>query len=637
MVSELRKLDPRLRALTHSRGQQKYTRKGETAALVLAHDQLDEAKLRQNGVTHITRLTDHIWSVRFAPANLRALHGLNDVAYMEAPHRLLPALVTSVPNINATPQQVGAGVDGREVVIGIIDYGIDWTLPDFCEVSGTHTRIKSIWDQSLECNDTEQAPEDFAYGVEYDEQRINEALAAWRDGKQEVAKALIRHRPWPAAGGTRTDTDGHGTHVAGIACGNGASRGSSCPECPHSVLPYQGVAPGAWIVFVHLSRGQILGEVTSSGSLGSSPELAEAIAYCYRKADQLSAQLGRRVGCVVNLSMGFNGGSHDGESLVERCIDTMLEAKGRALVVAAGNQRDQRTYYTATVPPAAPYRLTWKMGGPTPDTTVNEMEIWYRSDHPLNARLFTPSGQSTNLIAPGETLPISFDGFTGVIDSDRFTPLNGDARIYIQITPAVGGGLQGAFGVELTSPSRVAIAFDAWIEKEAGLDYTATDPRQSRFPFLDPQQGQRATTLTVPATARRAVAVGGLDYLNVRPPRTYPPSGAGPTRDGRPKPEVVAPATDVCSNAVRFDRTDATTCAQVQKSGTSMAAPHVTGVVALMLQLSHELSADQIKSLLVGSADQRGGGSGFDPNWGYGVVNAAAVLDLVRQYLPATS
>ena len=127
------------------------------------------------------------------------------------------------------------------------------------------------------------------------------------------------------------------------------------------------------------------------GSLGNSADLAEAIAYCYRKADALSAQLGKRVGCVVNLSMGFNGGSHDGESLVERVIDVMLEGKGRALVVAAGNQRQQRTYFTDAIRRDTPYALRWKMGlGTITDSTLNELEIWYLSNHVAACQAYQP-------------------------------------------------------------------------------------------------------------------------------------------------------------------------------------------------------------------------------------------------------
>lgn len=638
MQYELRKIDPRLRGLIDKRVQTWYAPEREAAALVLAHSKLDEELLKDNGARHVARLTEHIWSIRFPPGRLPELYSLPGVVYVEAGPGLFPMLTRSVPSIKARRQDVGEGVDGRDVVVGIIDYGIDWTLPDFCDETGTRTRIKYLWDQSLTPSGAETSPGDFGHGVEYGEQHINQALDAWRGRDHAQALRIVRHRPpWPAKDEDATDTDGHGTHVTGIACGNGASSSASCPHCRSSSgRRYVGVAPGAWIVFVHLSRRRMLEHVGQpDGSLGNSADLAEAIAYCYRKADALSEALGKRVACVVNLSMGFNAGSHDGESLVERVIDTMLEGKGRALAVAAGNQRQQRTYYTDVVQPYAPYELAWKMGlGATADLTLNEMEIWYPSKHMLNVTLIDPEGSRTATVKPGQQEPIAFEDSTGFIDSERFTPLNSEARIYLQIAPGARHELRDTWTVELTSASGDVVPFDAWIEKEAGRGFTDDDPRQSKFRGQSLQSGQRATSLTVPATARRAIAVGAVGNLNVPTPRPYQESGTGPTRDCRLKPELVAPGIDICSNAVRFDRRYGTECAQVQKSGTSMAAPHVAGVIALMFQLNPELTSAQIKQILIASAEHRGGRAGYDPQWGYGVLNAHCALELVRQTLP---
>jgi subtilisin family serine protease len=633
MINELRKLDPRLRGVLEKVGNKRYLHGNEASVLVLAHGKLDEEKLKKIGATHIARLTEHIWSVRLPPDNLRDLHGLSEVAYVEAGQRIFPTLTRSVPSINARREDVGADVDGRGVVIGIIDYGIDWTLPDFCDETGTRTRIKYLWDQSLAPTSSEKSPQDFAYGVEYGEQEINRALEAFRNGDRAGALSIVRHRPWPARGDEVFDTDGHGTHVTGIASGNGASRSADCLRCPGSSGRYAGVAPRAWIVFVHLSRGRILQHMGEpDGSLGNSAELAEAIAYCYRMADALSLEQRKRVGCVINLSMGFNGGSHDGESLVERVIDTMLEGQGRGLVVAAGNQRQQRTYFTGLVLASEPLKLAWKMGlGSRPDSTLNEMEIWYPSSRQLHVRLTNHQNETTELVKPGEKKLFEIGGITGILDSERFTPLNGDARIYLQVAPGDRQKLEGVWTVELTSPGSEPVAFDAWIEKEAGLNFSEDDARQSKFDGQALPPEQRYTTLTVPATARRAIAVGAVGNLNVVLPRPYQQSGTGPTRDGRLKPDVVAPGINICSNNVGFDRSEGTQCSQVPMTGTSMAAPHAAGVIALMLQLNSELSSAQIKQILTMSAKPSRGRTGFDPQWGFGVLDAKGALQLVRE------
>jgi subtilisin family serine protease len=632
-MSEFRKLDPRLRGVLEKIGEKRYAYKNEASALVLAHSKLDEALLKKSGATHIARLTENVWSVRLPPDHLRDLDNVPQIAYVEAGLHLFPALTRSMPSIKARREDVGNDIDGRGVVVGIVDYGIDWTLPDFCDEAGTHTRIKALWDQSLTPSGTDSSPKDFGYGVEYTEQQINRALELFRHGDEKTALSIVRHRPWPLRGEEIFDTDGHGTHVTGIACGNGASRIPGCVQCPDSSVPYIGVAPNAWIVFVHLSRGRMLEHIGKrDGSLGNSAELAEAIAYCYRTADALSAELDRQIGCVVNLSMGFNAGSHDGESLLERVIDTMLEGKGRALVVAAGNQRQQRTYYSGTVFPEARHRLAWKMGlGRAQDSTANEMEIWYASSQVLHAKLINPQNEETELIVPGQKKSFSFGDITAFIDSERFTPLNSESRIYLQVAPGDQHMLEGVWSVELTTPGCQSVPFDAWIEKEAGPKFSDEDPRQSKFDAQSPSPEQRWTSLTIPATSRRAIAVGAVSSVSGNFRKIYQEGGTGPTRDGRLKPEVVAPGINICSNAVSFDRSTARECSQVQKTGTSMSTPHAAGVIALMLQLNPELTCAQIKQILVLSAKHTRGRVGFDPQWGYGVIDAQQALSLVRQ------
>jgi subtilisin family serine protease len=212
MGSKLRGLDPRLQNLV-DKITPPFTHGGAASALVLAHGKLDEKLLSENGALHIARVTEHIWSVRVDPTRLPDLIGLGRIAYVEAAKVLFPTLTRSVPCIKARPEDLGEDVDGRDVVIGIVDYGIDWTLPDFCDSQTGATRIKFLWDQSLDPTGSERSPSGFEHGVEYTDEDINQALSTFRQGDRERALSVVRHRPWPPRGGEATDTDGHGTHV----------------------------------------------------------------------------------------------------------------------------------------------------------------------------------------------------------------------------------------------------------------------------------------------------------------------------------------------------------------------------------------------------------------------------------------
>lgn len=606
-------------------------------ALVRARDAGDPNELRKLGVTRMVRLANGIWSIHFHVNACRELAASAVVDYVEAARPVSAMLTSSVGAVHARPEDVGEAVTGEGVVIGVVDYGIDWSLPDFCNDNGNRTRIKYLWDQSLDAEDgeNEHAPDPFCYGVEYDEERINEALAAFRNGSREDALARVRHRPWPAEEELLTDVAGHGTHVAGIATGNGESVSQSCTRCPPGRGKYRGVAPKAWIVFVHMDRPRVERQIRRRReTLVDSAQLAEAVAYCFWKADDISAELGRPIPCVVNLSMGFNGGSHDGESLVERVIDSLLEEKiGRALVVASGNEHRRRSHASGRVGAGEKFQLTWMMGRGTvnngkEDPTLNEMEIWYSSRDKFRVRLIDGDGHPGDEIEPDHEKEYDASGNTRVfIDSERFTPLNGDARIFIQVAPNDQSIPASDWVVELECDNPVDGTFDAWIEKETGIGVRGSvDPRQSRF--LSRQAGHD-TTLTTPATGHQVIAVGGIIHEGT--PRVWEDSGGGPTRDDRCKPDVVAPSVKICSNNVTLDRTPSPECSHIQMSGTSLAAPHVTGIVALMMQLRPDLTAEQIRKILIASAESSSRESNFDPGWGFGIVNARKALEFARQ------
>src|ERR1044071_935706 len=158
------------------------------------------------------QVADRIYSVSAPIDQLDAIARDPGVVYVEGGRRLLPSLTTSVAATGADKLwHAPTGLDGRGVVIGIIDYGLDFTLADFRDDAGK-TRVAYLWDQSLIAAPGEQVPPDFPYGVEYDRAAIDTALADEQQGKDAFARVRHRH-----------DRASHGTHVTGIAAGNGRS------------------------------------------------------------------------------------------------------------------------------------------------------------------------------------------------------------------------------------------------------------------------------------------------------------------------------------------------------------------------------------------------------------------------------
>jgi len=553
-------------------------------------------------------LVEGIYSLEVPITRLGELADLPQVEYVEAGRILAPNLDTSLPETRADrvhQAPAGAALNGTGVVVGIIDFGLDFTLDDFRNEDGT-SRIAFLWDQFLTPGAGESSPIRFGYGVEYTKADLDAALAS------PNPLAAVRHDPGVGS---------HGTHVAGIAAGNGRSGDAAFPAGR-----FVGAAPGATLIYVQPSSGD------QTTTFTDSVHVAEAVAYVFDKAGQLGLP------CVINMSLGQNGGSHDGESLVERAIDRLLESPGRVMTVAAGNEHVFRGHAGATLAEGETRTLHWRFGGAMPvpgggftgtgfDFTPNELEIWYSSRDRFRVRLIAPNGEASPAVEPGETVVHDFaGGASAFIDSERFTVLNGDARVYLEVAPPPAGGLpQGRWQVEIEGIGVVDGRFDAWIERDARRR-SNNFADQSFFEGVD-FDGLR--TLGTPSTGRRTVAVANYDHVAQVPSDS---SGRGTTRDGRLKPELAAPGTDILSSSAGGGRPDGaggTVPMRVSMSGTSMSAPHVAGIAALLLERHPLLTAPQTAKILIACCRPPVGVAVFDDAWGFGRVDAEAAVALL--------
>jgi subtilisin family serine protease len=109
--------------------------------------------------------------------------------------------------------------------------------------------------------------------------------------------------------------------------------------------------------------------------------------------------------------------------------------------------------------------------------------------------------------------------------------------------------------------------------------------------------GNAELAITVGSTHREMPHVYGVSFF----------SSKGPTGDGRMKPDVVAPGEKILSAAtgkLLMDRAEGKQCEYVEDSGTSMAAPHVSGVIAAFLSVRREFigEPERIKQIFLGAA-----------------------------------
>jgi hypothetical protein len=526
------------------------------------------------------RLPDTTWIVtaRLPIERAESIRAEPCVVSLKAAQSVQPSLAATVAAMKVAPAALPAGTDpagGEGVVIGIVDFGCDFAHSNFRNADGS-TRIEAIWHQAGVATPTSP----FGYGRLILAADIDAALAA------PSPYSALRYGPAPD---TAQELGAHGTHVMDISAGNGNGSGQA------------GVAPAATLIFVEVSTNDIAwqGAAAVTQSFGDSVHLLEAVRFIFDRAGERP--------CVVNLSLGTNGGPHDGTSLVEQGLDVILkERPNRAVVIAASNSQAQNIHTSGIVPGDADHDVGWLQSG----FGGGEFEMWYPGDREMQVTLIAPDGTAFGPVAPGENLPIGAGNEISIFISNRENdPNNHDNVIGIWLADKLSGG---TWIVRLRSLDGASVDYHAWIERN--------DFAQSSFVAPVPTH-----TLGSISTGHATIVVGSYDgHKPSFPLSSF--SSSGPTRDGRHKPEVSAPGQFVIAARSR------TGTGVTRKSGTSMAAPAVTGLCALALAQAardgRDLPIDTLRAQLIETVLHNPPVGVDDPRYGAGRACGAAVAAL---------
>jgi subtilisin family serine protease len=521
-------------------------------------------------------LPDGLYVARVDPAILRDLidGGFVSEARLSRPIRMALDRSTAYLGLSAVRRldlergtflgQTGAGVG-----VGIVDTGIDWQHPDFKDVTGG-TRIDRYWDQFAY---GARPPAGYPYGVEYTSRSINLGNAG---GIDEV---------------------GHGTHVLGIAAGNG--RGSFSP---HVGIAYAGIAPEATLLPVRTNfteAGVVLG-----------------CRYVFEHADRLG------IPAVINLSLGNHFGPHRGTTPFELAL-THLVSPGHLIVAAAGNDGDRAVHAEVHMSEGVPHTLNFRFAGYNKgvDSPFMAIEGWFPKNDRYRFTLRNPLGDVVGTLDFGN-LEAEFRDVKALVRGWHTEDL-GMGTVYLELADN-GQSQRVATGYwhldidPITTSSTSEI--DLWIANWAG--FPAGD-EPSFTSDMDPEE-----TLLSPATARDVIAVGAVatrdcwedvhadEVCYASPPPLDEVayfSSRGPTSDGRQKPEILAPGFGVVSarssgissiyaTTEELDRLSVPSGLYYVSQGTSMAAPHATGTVALLLARYPKLTFEQAEHRLMSRA-----------------------------------
>lgn len=499
---------------------------------------------------------------------------------------------------------------GQDVIVGIIDAGIELQHPDFQNPDGS-TRIIEIWDQTLYGSGNQSS---YGYGQVWDSASINAGLCPHEDQPLYY---------------------GHGSNTSGIAAGNGGGNDD-----------YVGVAPKADIVVVS----------SNFSSFGWTSTVADGIEYIFSIADSLNRP------CVVNLSLGTYIGSHDGLDIAAQEIDEMLNEDGRLVVCAAGNSGDQDPYHLG-YEVTADTQFTWvDVNGSnsfllTSYGDVGDMEnisfsigadkvtggYQHRGDIPFNTlsysfysnqedTLWSHSGQ---YIARVQTWSDSANGvyrvqhYVSQIDSSQY-------RFRFQTTGSGGFDLWSASwlgGKDLQSEDLPTTG-----EFSAMTNYVLPDIKQS----IVSSWACSPRVITVGNFVNRNTYIdvdsNQVNVSGVTAGEIAGNSSWGPTRTGTTKPDVCAPGDYTLTAGAMFQLNSLLNAPgqryrvgvggmHYRAGGTSSASPVVAGTGALLLEKCQKIAWADFKQALLASAYQDQYTDSL-PNdrWGYGKLDAMATL-----------
>jgi subtilisin family serine protease len=476
----------------------------------------------------------------------------------------------SLPFIRVAEQYQGlAGSfseSGGAALVAIVDAGIDVLHETFLDANG-QSRLIGIWDQQDDSAPVSPPP-GFNFGRFHTRAEIAGYVA------QKKAPASLR------------DNAGHGTHVASIAAGRKVGDFAG------------GVAPEAQLLIV-ISKGD--------QPTGYSQANLAALSFIDKMAEFLNKPV------VVNLSQGMNAGAHDGKSALETAFDEFANGgrkPGRVVVKSAGNERGKRGHSKLTVPKGGADNLRWKC---PPQSSRAQIELWWNSANKYRFQLRSPSGDLSevdraNPATKGaaanfqmnfvERHPDNGDSLLKIVVDNGFAPTESEWKLTI---------------VAVDVPAQGDI--HAWVER-------GPNPPEGFRPTEFTNHDNEEMTLSIPGTSHSVITVAAIDATN--PIMVGDFSSYGPTRDNREKPDIAAPGVQVKAALRDSGR------GVVVMDGTSMAAPHVTGAIALLLSKMARAggpipTASQIGAVLRQKTSNYS--SRWDRGQGYGVLDVAALLD----------
>ncbi|MFW9788562.1 MAG: S8 family serine peptidase [Candidatus Thorarchaeota archaeon] len=602
------------------------------SALLEFNTPLTEAEILQAeslGV-HFVRRRESIVNVgRIYSVNVRNVDSLKSLAKIglvratSGTKQYVPSITSSVPAINADDvwtnlNKDGGDVNGSGVLVAVLDTGAHWTHPSFWRASpGEYSVIDagSYYYVDLDGDVTEDPGEgpvravtQFPLGFEFDYSSDYLYINAdgvsgfsyasgdrWIGGidanddnvitfatekvmlldvpkvailyDQENSNVYIRDVNLTLAVSV-SDNHGHGTHVASTIAGG-----------QYGMTSYVGVAPGADLLII---KSEL-----------QSADILDGISFAIEnEAD------------IINMSFSSYLGFLDGTDLEDLAISEAFLRHGLITVAAAGNlgDKNKHAHFSADSGGQGSTRLVVT----NPPTYSFLSLLWHSSDDDEHILLTPPNADPIDLGAFSDIAEQSWalenENLSAYVFAD--VSIRGLNSLIIQISEPLHHWENGVWYVNVTNEVGDPVWVDAFAwdgQWETSNMYFQTS--------LDPGR-----TISSPGTADFAITVAAYSEASTG---IMASSSKGPRIDGAPKPTVAAPGDNI--RAAR----NSVSLLWTTKDGTSMASPHIAGVMALIHQASDLDSAWLDYSALVnGAGGQTSHYETASTAWGHGLADA---------------
>lgn len=518
----------------------------------------------ENDMVQIVPLLNNYAIVTVRQTDMQKLFEAPQIEFVEKPKRLFFAVNEGRRVSCINPVTPPSGqLTGAGVLIGLVDSGVDIYHRDFRNADGT-TRIEALWDQTL-TSESVMPPAGYYIGSYYTKTMIDNILA----------------RPVPPSAVPGADLSGHGTAVLGIAAGNGSQSGGQ----------YAGVAPESGIIAVKLGTPR-------PNSFPRTTELIQAVNFVLETA----AALGLPV--VINISFGNVYGAHNGASLLEHYLNDMAGVWKNCIVIGTGNEGSAGGHISGRLARGQISEIPFTIADYEPAMNI---QLWKNFFDGADIEIVAPGGQTAGPI----------QNFLGtqrfVIENTELLLYYGEAspytmaqEIYIDFLPSETYVSPGIWKIRLRPNKIIDGEFHLWMPGS-----TARSP-QTRFLYPEPDG-----TMTIPSTAFKPIAAAAYDgYTDAYADF----SGRGSVIFNQwIKPDLAAPGVDIVTVSAAGGYR--------QVSGTSFAAPFVSGSCALMMEYGIIMGNDpylygeKVKAYLI-SGVRKLPGIEFYPNnkVGYGAL-----------------